>query len=241
MPYTPGPFDRNHLLLVWGGSLPGLETWSCSVKLSDGRVGSPAVGVDAFLSTVDTQSWVDGFIKDAVSAYHSRLGTHIAGTAKLEYCKLNLINREGHYDAESTSEHVFAPSVGGYWGGVHVPNQISLCVSLTTGAARGPAHRGRFYLPLPNLEVSLADGTIEIVDAAAVATSTKTFLEAISDVPGLDLPSSPGAVVMSRKAGAPRTRQVTGVAVGRVLDTQRRRRRSLPEGYQSIAVDQGVA
>jgi len=74
-----------------------------------------------------------------------------------------------------------------------------------------------------------------------VMNTTKTFLEAISDVPGVDLPSSPGAVVMSRKAGAPTTRIVTGVDVGRVLDTQRRRRRSLPESYSHVAVDQGIA
>lgn len=241
MPYTPGPFDRNHLLLVWGGSLPGNETWSCSVKLADGRIASPALGNDAFLSTINTQSWVDGFIADAVLAYHVNPNTHIAAFARLQYCKLNLINRDGHYDSENSSEHVFVDTNGGGGTSPVPPNQIALCVSLTTGYNRGAAHRGRFYLPTPLLSVDETSGQISATDANQVAATTKTFLEAISDVPGLDLASSPGAVVMSRKAGSPKTRIVTGVEIGRVLDTQRRRRRSLVEAYRGTSVDQGLA
>lgn len=240
MVYTPGDFDRNHLLLVWGGVLPGNETWSCSVKLSDGRVGSPAVGVDAYLSTVDTNDWVNGFIADAVLAYHQRVTTYCHPSVILQYCKLNLINRQGHYDAGTTSEHVFSNTPGGGLDNPRYPNQVAMVVSLTTNVSRGPAHRGRYYLPMPTLAVS-TDGRVAQADANAAAASAKTFLEAISDVPGLDLASSPGAVVMSRKLGAAKTREVTGVEVGRVLDTQRRRRRSLAEGYESSAVSQGLA
>ncbi|HEY9013483.1 MAG TPA: hypothetical protein VIM84_00255, partial [Gemmatimonadales bacterium] len=40
--------------------------------------------------------------------------------------------------------------------------------------------------------------------------------------------------VYSRKSGAPVHRLVTGVHVGRVLDTQRRRRRKLRELYVTV-------
>jgi hypothetical protein len=242
MAYTPGNFDRNHLQLTWGGKLPGGEDWSCSLKLADGRTGSLAAANDAFLATVNVADAVNGYIKDAILAFHTRVATNISAAAKLNYAKLALIGREGRYpDGEDSQEYVFANVGGGGPGGTTPPNQVALVVSLLTPYTRGPAHRGRFYLPLPIIPVSTTDGLISAADANAVAGSAKTFLEDLSDVPGLDLPSSPGVVVMSRKSGAATTRIVTGVEVGRVLDTQRRRRRSLPESYSHVVVDQGLA
>jgi hypothetical protein len=45
--------------------------------------------------------------------------------------------------------------------------------------------------------------------------------------------------VMSRH-GSGSTHKITGCKIGRVLDTQRRRRRSLPENYRIVAIDTGT-
>lgn len=235
--YQPGPFDRKHLRITWGGTLPGNETWSCSLNMAN----MDAIPLNnGFIDELDTGGSALTSISDAIKAYHQDAGAKIAAAAKLVFVKVAKIELDGKYPADyNSSETVFAPVSGG-GGNVAVPNQVALCVSLTTGITRGPAHRGRFYLPLPTAGVNPADGLITSADATSVAQSTKAMLEAVSDWPLIDLPGSPNVVVMSRKDGAPRTRQVTGVDVGRVLDTQRRRRRSLPETYVHNDVDFGA-
>lgn len=187
----------------------------------------------------EIDSWLNGAIKDAVLAYHTRVTTAIQPAAKLSFCKLNAVGTDGLYRSQSGShEHVFADVAGAGQASVTYPNQVTIAVSLTTGYTRGPAHRGRFYLPLPAIEV-LPSGVADPFRTTNLKQSTKTFIEAIADVPGLDPFNSLTPMVMSRKAGAPAHRKITGVEVGQVLDTQRRRRRSLPEAYTGVALDLG--
>jgi predicted peroxiredoxin len=61
--------------------------------------------------------------------------------------------------------------------------------------------------------------------AVTAATTLLTSLNAAS--------ANWEVAVFSRKQGAAGNRKVTGIEIGRVLDTQRRRRRSLAEGYAS--------
>jgi hypothetical protein len=198
-------------------------------------------GNNAFIDDMDPSGAFLDSVVAAVQAYHTRATTHIAASGKLTFVKVAKIETDGRYPADyNASEHVYA-DLGGGGGSEAIPNQIALAVSLTTEVTRGPAHRGRFYLPVPAAFPIPTDGLIGATVAADVVASTKTFLEALSDYPGIDTPVSPEVVVMSRKAGNPRTREVTGVAVGRVLDTQRRRRRSLQENYATAAVDFGAA
>lgn len=239
MPYTPGPFNQNHLYLQFGGKLPGNEDWSCGIRLAGTGVGVTEAMSDAILAGMDVGAFLETHAAPKVLAYFTDGNLSLSASALLTFAKLNLILRTGHYDSLNSHEHVFANVNGAGGANNRPPNQVALAVSLTTGFDRGPAHRGRFYLPLPAGLVDSA-GLWPANLAVSAAAATKTFLEALSDVPGIDLPGSPGAVVMSRKAGSPACRRVTGVEVGRVLDTQRRRRRSLPETYQSNTVDQGL-
>lgn len=231
-----GPFDIEHVLLQWGGKLPGGEQWSCSLRLAEqSSAGGAQVPPNA-----EVDAWLHGALKDAVLAYHTRADTCIHTASKLSFVKANRINVEGHYMDPGTNEHVFADISGGGGSFIQLPNQCTVCVSLTTGFSRGPAHRGRFYLPMPALGVEFASGAIHPSNVATIVSSTKTFLEAIADVPGIDSPVSLTPSVMSRKLGAPAHRAITGVEVGRVVDTQRRRRKSLTENYVGVALDLGV-
>lgn len=237
MAYTPGPFDRESLYVQWGGSLPGGEQWSCGVRMANDGVAS-ATG-NLYIEGMDTQVAVDGWIKDAVLAFHQRPATLISNVAHLEFVKFNKIGLDGKYMDPTTSVHYYPAGTTGSGTGQQPANQVTLAITLLTGVSRGPAHMGRFYIPLPIAPVG-NDGLISLGVADGIRDSARTFLEDLSNMPGVDSLGSPSVVVMSRKAGAPRTRQVTGVKVGRVLDTQRRRRRSLPESYESTVVDFGL-
>lgn len=237
MAYVPGNFDIAHVLIQWGGKLPGNEEWSCSIRCAQTvhPIGSATVPDQPAVA-----SWLNGAIKDAVQAYHVNPDTNIHPNAKLSFVKANRINIDGHYTDQLTNEHVFADVAGGGGGYSPYPNQTTVAVSLTTGFSRGPAHRGRFYLPLPAVSLT-AQGVMTVGIPAQIASSTKTFIEALADVPGLDTPERLKPCVMSRKAGAPAHREITGVEVGAVVDTQRRRRGKLLENYLRVTLDTGAA
>lgn len=215
MPYTPGPYDQRHFYLQWGGTLPGAEEWSCGLRLR----GAPGV-------TLNNDPALLTSLAGVVSAYHARATTAISGRAVLTFCKLNLIETDGTYVEDMTYEHVYA---GGISGGGNIsltpPNQVANVVSLRTAFARGPAHAGRFYLPLPAITVG-TDGLIPTAVRDGVKASSDTFIADLNNAaPNADV------AVFSRKAGSPMNRLVTTTKVGRVLDTQRRRRRSMVEAY----------
>jgi hypothetical protein len=239
--YTPGDFDRNHIGLTFGGILPGSEIWVCSVKLANASDGLAGDAADLILNEMDLHAWMEASIAPAVQTYFQSDGTGISNQCWLTFAKLSRYGRNGKLRNDQPSEvyeHVYPAGTVGHSAANPHPNQVALAVSLTTDYTRGAGHRGRFYLPMPTWGVS--QGLIAAGDAGSVATATKTFLEAISDVPGSDAPGTPGAAVMSRKSGAAVTRKVTGVSVGRAYDTIRRRRNKVAENYINLAVDQGA-
>jgi hypothetical protein len=237
MAYTPGDFDMEHVLIQWGGGLPGGESWSCSLRTGANTADPLSADVP---SEDSVAAWLTGSIKDAVTAYHTRVTTGINPLATLTFIKANRINKQGHYKDALTHEVVLAPVAGAGNNGPVLPNQCTLAISLTTGFTRGPAHRGRFYLPLPTVQIVGNTGQISDGDVQNIRNSTKTFIEAIADVPGVDAPFSQTPTVFSRKQGAAGHRAITGVEVGRVIDTQRRRRRNVKEDYASAVLNLGA-
>lgn len=225
MVYTPGPFASEHGYLNFGGSLPGGESWTCGLRLA------PLTGVDSDLDTWNFPAKLALYVPIVKTMFASAVD--LSYTAKLQYVKFNRISRTGHYTDPTTNEAIFA-DVTGAIGGTGVPNQIALAVSLTTGLGRGPAHEGRFFLPLPAIAVS-GDGRMSTAYCDGAAADLKTFINALNAI-AEGATTGPTVCVMSRKAGAPATHAVTGVKVGRVLDTQRRRRRSLAEGYSTVSL-----
>jgi len=214
MPYTPGPFNIAHLYLQWGGTLPGGDEWSCGMRMQP--VGQ---GV-----ATNSQTRLDAAAA-AVEKFHGTSTSEISPRCKLTFTKLNAIGVDGKYIANTTLEHVHANVPGTGLDSRTLPNQIALVVSLLTGFSRGPAHRGRVYLPMPTMVVG-GDGRIDPGEVSVVKTAFNTLL---TDLNAIDAGFK--VAVMSRKAGAAIGRNVTGVEIGRVLDTQRRRRNKLAEAY----------
>jgi len=215
MPYTAGPFDSQHLYVQWGGKLPGNEQWSCGFRLRKKSAG-----------VIDSGAGLLVGISSALATYHGSPSTHLAFAASMSYVKVNAVGVDGKYLGAGTNQALFPDTPGGVGGNPPFPNQVTLAVSLTTGFSRGPAHRGRFYLPLP-AQILQTTGTITPTAAALVSEATDTLITSVNAV-NADYEMA----VFSRKSGAAGNRKITGNLVGVVLDTQRRRRRSLAENYQ---------
>lgn len=210
--YQPGPFDSAHWYLQVGGKLPGGEGWSNGFRFA---VTSGAVVVD----------------QTALTAYAAALQTFYTSTiissgVKLSFMKMNPIGVDGKYDFQTTQQTLFADLPGG--GSLSDnPHQDTIAVTWTTGYSMGLARQGRFYLPIPAVANQAGTGLITTAAADDIKAKATTLMNSLNAVvSNLDL------AIFSRKQGAPTHRAVTGVRVGLVWDTQRRRRRKLLESYR---------
>ena len=205
MPY-PNPFLR----IVMSGTTYAAEGFSIGLNIGqnfDGPLSQPS----------DLTPYVT-----ACKDWFARVDTRISGLAKLNMVKVNLVGTNGKYVSQTSSGTVeVTPVVTGGGGAIAVPPQNTLAVTLTTANLRGTAVRGRIYPPLLSLSPA-ADGFIVAASALGVANSMATFVNALNAI-------GPGDVSIMSDVGAGKVGRVTGVRVGRVVDTQRRRRRSLPE------------
>lgn len=109
----------------------------------------------------------------------------------------------------------------GVVGAKSLPYEVSCAVTLQTNA-RGPSGRGRLYLPpFATTLVQGGGGKFSDVDLNAIGDALGSFFEAHAAAEG-HFP-----VVVSRRKI--QLHEVTSVELGHVPDSQRRRRRSVPE------------
>jgi hypothetical protein len=168
-------------------------------------------------------------------------------THRLVELKVARLGVDGLYPPDEVAySHFYLPPIAGVtapWDGT-VP-QATISATLLTAKPRGLASKGRIYLP-PCQRMSVdGSGLMAEANALAVANAVNllvTTINANAEVGNVAIFSrgrreatfnpvtekieytypNPGAV-----------ENVTGVKVGRVVDTQRRRRRQMAEQYQS--------
>lgn len=210
MPYL-APFLR----LVAVGSLPGGEQWTWSLSFIE-NFGP---------STAPTEVPAD--VITAVQTFHQSSAVALGSGVTLDAIKLNEIGVDGRYtNSSATVEHFFDPPEGAA-GTIQLPPQCATAVSLLTGKTRGLAHRGRFYVPRLGRTVG-TDGRLTTSDQSDLLTAAAAMVGSLNTALGPDYVCG---VVSDRRTGAQQV--VTELAVGRVVDTIRSRRRKLVEDYVS--------
>lgn len=231
-------YENQFNYLTFGGTAyAGVETWSVGLKLS---------------RTIETTSSIQAIALSCaplVETYWRDVNAVFLSTHTLEFCKVAAVDTDGRYlPGESVYEHLYLPPIAGprvvtVGSNQSLPQQ-SLCISLRTAVTRGYAAKGRIYPPPQYVQLGL-DGSANAV--ASYATPVKTLINSINAATGT------GVVVIASKGkgvrnpsstGKPRytyptpgaEHAVTAVSVGRVVDTQRRRRRQLNEAPTLIAL-----
>lgn len=221
----PAMTYRPHMLLTWGGRLGTVgESWSNSIRLT-------ADGTDPSLLDQlarDQLESIDASIQGAIES-----GTLFYGnSAYHDFTKLNAIGPDGRYSNAGETRAIFHEGTEAarspYDMGAF---QLALCVSFTTSVTRGRAAAGRLYVPaMSPSAISDDNGQITTPNLDTTAQAWVSFLEDINDNPGWDIHQVRCAV--HSKLGNPgAVNDITGVRIGKVLDTQRRRRASLDENY----------
>lgn len=196
--------------LAFGGPLFTEEQWSCSIHI---------LATDPMTETPES-------FEDALRAWFISSTASISSAAQLTWIKFNEINPvTGKYlsEIESNTFDTFAPMVG---IGATGPGQNTLAISWMTAATRGLASKGRIFPPTGQLVVNMATGQVTTVIASNAAGAANSLLTVINGFGAAQV------VVFSKQGQV--TRTITGVRVGTIVDTQRRRRSSLKENYQAV-------
>lgn len=195
------------LKLAWGGRFNDIDSWTNSLMLI--TTGAPVKTPFDYL--VPLTNWM---MQNAVR--------HNKG-AVLDFIKLNEINPlTGKYaDVTVSHTHLVSPGIVNDAATVGTIPQAALACTLLTAVSRGRTSHGRIFVPY-QIPVTLEGGILPVNQQTSNAATFKAF---INEINAID--ATAGVVVFSKigQLAAP----VTAVSVGRVIDTQRRRRRSLIE------------
>lgn len=148
-------------------------------------------------------------------------------------CRIALTHEDGKADPAGTEYYYFPVPIQGINSNVKYPPQVALAATLTTDKVRGWGSKGRMYLPGISKLVT-GDGRMSTTDATTIKTNFRTFINAVNTN------NDHGYKVIVNSAAKTTTpthaaeiNEVTGVRIGTVFDTQRRRRNGLIEQYQS--------
>lgn len=117
-----------------------------------------------------------------------------------------------------------ATGMNGSGGGVSLPYEVSCALSLNTNWRGSSRFRGRLYLPPMIVGVMTSGGQFDSMQVEPIASGFGTAVLA-----GVEAATDYEAHVISQKFGT--SAKITGVRVGKVPDSQRRRRRDRPEAY----------
>lgn len=202
------PFARSHLLVTFlGDAWSQKEEWQFGLRFdSDTLPGTPVLQA----------------MSDAYASLHSNASPgHISSSARFIGVKAAVIGPDGRYPTGAESVELLRTPLAG--GGTDTAPQLSVAITLTTALPRGRGSKGRFYLPPPSrVLLPAADGLLNASDASTFMARVVTFLDACNG-------AGAGALTVFSELGP--ANPVTGLRVGRVVDTQRRRRNQISEEY----------
>jgi hypothetical protein len=225
------PTYPHHLLLSFGGPLGTTESWTCGVRLC----GPGAEEMSGAELNTDAAAMV-AQANTKVRAYLTSMGQLINGAAYHGFTKLNGIASNGRYTNQATTEIQHTPPFR-LQSIAPTPFHLATVVTLDTGVKRGIASRGRYFLPTRAQDVDM-DGAVTVAVSQALADTARAFVTALGTWTGVPSGTAWGAAVVSGGSqtglsapGSLLWRPVTGVRVGRVQDTQQRRRVALEEKY----------
>lgn len=224
---------------VWEG-----ETWQTGISLVEGdaggvfpnavRQGLPSFEAVADSEVTDDTTWdmywawrgTDkmtrntqlGIANEAL-AFWNAIRTNAPSDSKMIGVRINAVQADGRVVNGGNYLYLKTPVAGGGNAVSQLPAQLAVVMSLRTGA-RGAGGRGRMYLPLT--AISLSTGRIQTTQQTTLSAAGKALLEAMHTYGPVP------AIVNARKL---EYSAIDRVAIGDLMDVQRRRREQVPELY----------
>jgi hypothetical protein len=227
-------YDRPHYLFTFGGTaISGVEIWQ-----SGFRVAPPADATEGDIRAALGQISVDDCFQAVgkVIGYTPALMAY-SDSLVLRWAKVAPIKTNGKY---AGNPKIAEGTIKGAATGARTgPAQLAWVATLSSGKGFGMAQKGRMYWPVPPSVGATVDPVTGAVTQAQCDEFRDIVATAIEDVDGeisttlvpafAAIMSSGGGV--SNPSGTGTTNAIMEVGVGRILDTQRRRRNDLQEAY----------
>ena len=210
---------------ISGTCFGGNEIWSTGFFM-----GSETEDIGAVPQTLVDEiatRWSTFFVLSGSSISSNYLTTQV---------KVALLSTAGVTDPLNVVYHTYTTPPQGANGGTAMPPQSSLVCTLTSAISRGLAAKGRMYIPGFAGGGPDATGHISSTAVGNIATALQTFINGVNTDVGAGfhvINASFGSV----KHSLPGVNAVvTGIKVGNVYDTQRRRRNGLVEAYTAKTI-----
>lgn len=197
-------------------------------KAQTGYMVEPGAAATAFVNAmvqIDAEALMTSFANIWNSA-----DIDTAEYSKLVGLKVAPIGTAGTYLGEAKTFARGGTAIVGNNAGV--PPQCSVCVSFSSSESLGRANHGRMYLPFTKVQQGIATPYGAPVPMGAFATTAQTWFASTETT--LNLIQAGSRIVIASKLGV--LKDVKAIKVGNLTDTQRRRRRQLPETYITRAV-----
>lgn len=218
----------SHLLVSWQGNSPGGEVWSTGLRFC-AALDTEAPITPGLLQPSGSalQAMADGIgALNTNKGFPTRAINDLSAALDLASIRVSWLDSQGVLG--SAAEYTFPTPVHGS-DSMDRPLQVALVMTLNQGAQYGRHYRGRMFLP------SIAGPPLDTQGRVAATARTDrlvewaTFIDQVATV--IDEQAGGGGViypiVWSRTTKLART--VNNLAMGDVLDTQRRRRDRLRE------------
>lgn len=212
MPYIPHWRATTHFNLGPTASPKEEATCTLNFQTGVGDIWNDRAQVVANDMYEDWASWV--------TSAAGRVSSHVT----LNGLKLYSVGADGRIDQDPV-EADGPPTAGAFPDNLH-PWQCTIVATLVAGA-RGKGRFGRIYLPPQSYTVT-NNGTILESHMTDIYASVLDLLTNLSNAPTID---TGFGLVVAGKTGAGTLREVDSIKMGHVVDTQRRRRRSIDENY----------
>ncbi len=218
---------------LMGTSFGGAEEWSTGFYMGKEN-GDAKLPVQQLADDI-AAAWRTFFIAGGVT---------VSSQFEFTLCKVSSFGTDGKSDANDTVYATPSAKTNGAGTGI-LPPQCALVATLTGPQARGLASKGRMYLPGITTPVG-GNGKITSTAVSNIGTPLKAFLTAVNASTATDdvvinashgqLTKGAGGQLIPKVGGyGPVNKAVTGLKIGDVYDTQRRRRNGLVETYQQFA------
>lgn len=219
-------YEREFIKMTFGGSLAsGNDIWSCGLSIAEYTTFSfnfPGF-FDVVVDRIDDLGTV-------VEAFIAKVSTNVPTNATLDWLKLAPIGTDGKYLGPAAEIELDG---NGGKSGAYVP-QAAMVVTLDSNKWKDPGKYNRFYLPFGSN--TGGDWSLEPGEQVNMLLNCVDFIDELNGVllnTGVD---TNGRISVASATGDGTIMSVQRVRLGRIIDTQRRRRNSLPEQYISDSV-----
>jgi len=212
---------------ILGTMFGGLEEWSTGFFMGNTNGG------DIGIAPTEAQAQA---VATAWSTFFTTANNQFSSQFKTIGAKMSLVATNGQSDPANTAYYYYPTAISGGNGGAALPPQVALVATLTTARVRGYGSKGRMYLPGINHNVDTT-GHLSVTEQTNIKNGMVTFLNSVNANVGGGSEVVLNSALSAGIPGHPALMEpITGVRVGNVYDTQRRRRNQLQETYVAGAL-----